>query len=53
MKKRTYTISYGTTGLDVPNIKIVGKWLKKLGFNVGDKIEVIEDENKLTLIKIA
>ncbi len=35
-----------------PAIKITGKWLKEKGFDIGDKFEVVFENNMLVLIKI-
>jgi len=51
-KKRTYTITYAPTGFDVPSIKITGKWLKEIGFDIGNKLEIIKSKNMLILAKV-
>lgn len=33
----------------VPEIRIQGKWLEKLGFKQGDDINVLQQPNKLTI----
>jgi hypothetical protein len=35
-----------------PFIKFGGKWLKEYGFNVGDKLELIQGKNMLIFIKV-
>ena len=51
MTKRTYTISTTLGKKDIPAIRITGKWLNGKGFNIGDKLELIESNNMLILIK--
>lgn len=36
-------------GIVVPEIRLEGKWLKKLGFEIGKEIEVEQQKNKLTI----
>lgn len=50
-KKRSYTISYLPSNYETPYIKITGKWLIERGFNIGDKIELLETKNMLILTK--
>ena len=33
----------------VPEIRLEGKWLKKLGFEIGKEIEIKQQKNKLTI----
>ncbi len=47
---KIYTI---TEVSDRPTIKITGKWLEKMGFKVGDKLEAIVENNMIVLIKIS
>ena len=45
---------YEASGRDykrVPQIRLTGEWLKRLGFNIGDEIEVRCDAGKLILIR--
>lgn len=54
MTKRELTVSqtyYQTcTRLNfVPFIRLSGKWLGSLGFNTGDKIEVITSNNQIII----
>ena len=35
-----------------PTIKLTGKWLEEVGFQVGDKIETVVENGMLILIKI-
>ncbi|MCT4687060.1 SymE family type I addiction module toxin [Vallitalea sp.] len=58
MNLRTLTVCSITNYLRVkkdfstyPLIRLQGKWLEKLGFNIGDKVQVIEDKEQL-IIKI-
>lgn len=53
-KKKINTITYTTNwnlNTDVPTIKLVGNWLKDIGFNIGDKYEVITCNNVIMLVK--
>ena len=34
----------------VPEIRLEGKWLRELGFEIGDQIEIKQQKNKLTII---
>ena len=52
MSKRTYTVSNVLGFKDTPSLKMTGKWLSEKGFNVGDKLEVIEGKNMIILAKI-
>jgi hypothetical protein len=39
---------------NVPCITLSGRWLKEYGFEPGDKVQVVSEENgKLTITKIA
>ena len=33
----------------VPWLTVSGQWLAKLGFNVGDRVNITMDDNKLTI----
>lgn len=33
----------------VPEIRLEGKWLQELGFEIGKEIEIREQKNKLTI----
>ena len=51
MGKRTLTI-YRKPSCDsntVPEMRIRGVWLTKLGFNVGDRIDLILEENQIII----
>jgi len=59
MPKKCFTVGYfssrsETTGdnVTVPYIRMMGKWLKEYGINVGDKLELVKGDNMITLIKI-
>ena len=54
MQKKSFTVGYlPQNNSDVPYIRMRGKWLKnQLGFDIGDKLEVVKHENMLVLIKI-
>jgi hypothetical protein len=48
--ERTYTISRVSD--DIPCLTIKGKWLRKLGFELGNKIKLIEYGDCFILMKI-
>jgi len=56
MTKKRFTVGYSSTGeyksAAGPFIKFGGKWLRDFGFDVGDKLELIEGRNMLVLFKI-
>lgn len=35
--------------ITVPEIRLEGKWLRALGFDIGDQIEIKQQQNKLTI----
>ena len=35
--------------IPVPEIRLEGKWLKELGFEIGKEIEIKQQKNKLTI----
>jgi toxic protein SymE len=45
-RKRTYDEIW------IPEIKMEGKWLRELGFEIGDQIEIKQQKNKLTITLI-
>lgn len=36
-----------------PSLKLQGKWLAELGFNIGDQVNVKCDNNQLIITKVA
>ena len=36
--------------IKIPEIRLVGKWLEKIGFKCGQTITVIESENRMLII---
>ena len=46
---KIYTV---TEVSDRPTIKLTGKWLEKVGFKVGDKIEAAIENDMIVLMKI-
>lgn len=36
----------------VPAVRVQGKWLENIGFRIGDKVEIYEDKETIT-IKLA
>ena len=56
MDTRTLTVCSVTNYLGVrrgyssyPVIRLQGRWLEKWGFNIGDKVQVIEDSEQLII----
>lgn len=47
-----WTSSWPPKDREVPQLKIQGKWLQKLGFEAGDYVEVVCEEEKLIIKKI-
>lgn len=43
----------GTSDLTIPRIVLQGKWLKGLGFSVGDQITITYAEDKITIMRPA
>lgn len=35
--------------IEVPSIRIQGKWVEELGFHIGSKIQVCENDGEITL----
>ena len=33
----------------VPAVRVQGKWLEQIGFRIGDKVEICEDREVLTI----
>ena len=54
MSNRKLKVYYrpGAYTLDVPQMRIGGKWLSKLGFNIGDHIELAVEEEHITIRRI-
>jgi site-specific DNA recombinase len=49
-KKRVLTVSSAfINNQQIPQIRIQGKWLNDLGFSIGNKVEVVEDDGKMTI----
>ena len=52
-KIKTYTVSSIYTNDEYrPLIKITGKWLSDIGFNIGTKFKVFESKDILLIVKI-
>ncbi len=49
--KEHYLKVYETPGINerIPQIRLSGKWLEKLGYNIGDRIIVSYEGDKLTI----
>ena len=55
MKKRIYTLGVVHSGQKrriTPILKMTGEWLIELGFEIGDRFQVITSENEIILRKI-
>ena len=51
-KVRNYTVSSVFENEESrPYIRIKGKWLGKLGFNIGNKLKIYEANNVLLIVK--
>ena len=48
----TNSYNYGRRVTNVPYIRLQGKWLEKLGFNIGDKIAVFADDDEQLRLKV-
>ena len=55
MKTKRMTVHYGTGTFDmtIPKIILQGKWLRELGYSVGDQIIVTYAEDKNIIIQSA
>lgn len=42
----------GTSDVTIPRIVLQGKWLKELGFSVGDQITISYAEDKITIMRL-
>ena len=55
MKKRIYTLGIVPSGQKrkiTPILKMTGDWLLEVGFKIGDRFQVITNENEIILRKI-
>ena len=56
MDSRILTVSYtyvsSGAGKPVPCIRLQGKWLKKLDFNIGDKVLIGEAYGRIVIMPI-
>ena len=52
--ERQMVVSYapGHSDPSVPMIRLKGKWLLRFGFNHGDKISVLVEQEKITINKV-
>ena len=57
MDNRRFTVGSMPTNdrkkLANPSLWLGGGWLKDFGFDVGDKLELIQGKNMLVLVKVA
>jgi len=49
--KRTYF--YKDTENHASRLRVQGNWLRDAGFNPGDKVKVIVDKDKLTIVNLS
>ncbi len=51
MKSRRYTVGYRPSCPDytIPEMRISGKWLKKIGFSIGDHVELVLGERQIII----
>jgi hypothetical protein len=42
-----YTSPYSTK--PVPSVRVQGKWLEQIGFRIGDRVEIDEDKEVVTI----
>jgi toxic protein SymE len=51
-KKKVYTKFRNRTSdiIHIPEIRLEGKWLAKLGFKEGSEIVILQEKNKLTIM---
>jgi toxic protein SymE len=51
-KKKVYSKFRTRTNdiIQIPEIRLEGKWLAKLGFKEGSEIIIIQEQNKLTIL---
>ena len=55
MQRKRFTVGYQITKTHKvfnPYIKFGGQWLKDFGFDVGDKLELIQGKNMLIFVKV-
>ncbi|KKW29293.1 MAG: hypothetical protein UY72_C0051G0007 [Candidatus Uhrbacteria bacterium GW2011_GWD2_52_7] len=53
MSSRVLTVSVlytsPTSRKPVPAVRVQGKWLEQIGFRIGDKVEIYEDKEAITI----
>lgn len=51
MKNRRYTVGRRPGYLDneMPEMRISGKWLNKIGFDIGDHVELVLEEKQIVI----
>lgn len=51
MKNRKYTVGRKPGYLDdtMPEMRISGKWLSKIGFSIGDHVELVLEEKQIII----
>jgi antitoxin component of MazEF toxin-antitoxin module len=51
MKNRRYTVGRRPGYLDdtMPEMRISGKWLNKIGFDIGDQVELVLEERQIVI----
>ena len=52
MQERKLTVSYTPgDGKHYPMIRLQGKWLEEMGFEVGDRVVVMADEGRIVILR--
>jgi hypothetical protein len=51
--RSTHKFYYSNVQNYASRLRIQGNWLREAGFNPGDKVEVIVDDGKLTIVNLA
>lgn len=53
MKKRKYTVGrkpgYNRYDDTMPEMRISGRWMSKIGFNIGDHVELVLEEKQIVI----
>ncbi len=51
IEKTLNVVSFPQRSEYVPSIRVAGKWLKKFGFGLGDKVILVATEGKILITK--
>lgn len=52
MSTRRMKVYYRPGAFSIPQMRFGGAWLSKLGFNIGDHIELTVEEEQITIRRI-